>query len=32
MARAGRGRIYRARVYGDLPDVVRRAVRELFRS
>lgn len=32
MARAGRGRLYRARVYGDLPGVVRRAVRELFRS
>ncbi len=32
MARAGRGRLYRARAYQDLPDVVRRAVRELFRS
>jgi Mg-chelatase subunit ChlD len=32
MAQAGRGRIYRARTYADLPDVVRRAVRELFRG
>ena len=32
MSRAGRGRLYRARAYGDLPGVVRRAVRELFRS
>lgn len=32
MARAGRGRLYRARAYQDLPGVVRRAVRELFRS
>ncbi len=32
MAQAGRGRLYRARTYADLPDVVRRAVRELFRG
>jgi Mg-chelatase subunit ChlD len=32
MARAGRGRLYRARAYGDLPGVVRAAVRELFHS
>ena len=32
MARAGRGRLYRARAYGDLPGVVRVAVRELFRG
>lgn len=32
MARAGRGRLYRARTYPDLPAVVRRAVRELFRG
>lgn len=32
MARAGRGRLYRARSYGDLPGVVRLAVRDLFRS
>ncbi|MFZ5475991.1 MAG: VWA domain-containing protein [Myxococcota bacterium] len=32
MARAGRGRLYRARAYGDLPSVVRGAVRELFRG
>ncbi len=32
MAQAGRGRLYRARTYGDLPGVVRRAVRELFRG
>lgn len=32
MARAGRGRIYRARAYADLPSVVRTAVRELFRG
>jgi len=32
MAAAGRGRIYRARAWVDLPDVVRRAVRELFRT
>ncbi|MSQ03759.1 MAG: VWA domain-containing protein [Myxococcales bacterium] len=32
MARAGRGRLYRARAYQDLPTVVRRAVSELFRS
>jgi hypothetical protein len=31
MARAGNGRQYRARTYVDLPEVVRRAVRELFR-
>jgi Mg-chelatase subunit ChlD len=31
MARAGRGKLYRARTYGDLPQVVRGAVRELFR-
>lgn len=32
MAQAGHGRLYRARTYADLPDVVRRAVRELFRG
>jgi len=32
MARAGRGRLYRARSYQDLPGVVRVAVRELFRG
>lgn len=32
MARAGRGRLYRARAWQDLPSVVRRAVSELFRS
>ncbi len=32
VALAGRGRIYRARAYADLPGVVRRAVRELFRT
>lgn len=32
MARAGRGKLYRARAYQDLPGVVRRAVRELFRG
>jgi Mg-chelatase subunit ChlD len=32
MARAGRGRLYRARTYADLPGVVRTAVRELFRG
>jgi Mg-chelatase subunit ChlD len=32
MARAGRGRLYRARAYQDLPGVVRTAVRELFRG
>jgi Ca-activated chloride channel family protein len=31
MARAGRGKLYRARSYADLPGVVRSAVRELFR-
>ena len=31
MARAGRGKLYRARTYADLPLVVRGAVRELFR-
>ena len=31
MARAGRGKLYRARTYADLPGVVRGAVRELFR-
>ncbi len=31
MARAGRGKLYRARTYADLPRVVRGAVRELFR-
>ncbi len=32
MARAGRGKLYRARTYADLPQVVRGAVRELFRA
>lgn len=32
MARAGRGKLYRARAYADLPRVVREAVRELFRG
>lgn len=32
MATAGRGRLYRARTYGDLPEVVRNAVRQLFRG
>lgn len=32
MSSAGRGRIYRAHTWGDLPGIVRRAVRELFRS
>lgn len=32
MAQTGRGRLYRARTYGDLPGVVRGAVRELFRG
>jgi hypothetical protein len=32
MARAGRGKLYRARTYADLPTVVRGAVRELFRG
>lgn len=32
MAQAGRGRIYRARTYADLPSVVRVAVRQLFRG
>jgi uncharacterized protein with von Willebrand factor type A (vWA) domain len=32
MANAGRGRLYRATRYADLPGVVRRAVRELFRA
>lgn len=32
IAAAGRGRLYRARAYADLPEVVRRAVRELFRT
>lgn len=31
MASAGRGRLFRAVTYGDLPAVVRDAVRELFR-
>jgi Mg-chelatase subunit ChlD len=31
LARAGRGKLYRARTYADLPLVVRGAVRELFR-
>lgn len=31
MARAGRGRRFRARTYADLPRIVRDAVRELFR-
>lgn len=31
MSRAGRGKLYRARTYADLPGVVRGAVRELFR-
>lgn len=32
MANAGRGRLYRARAYADLPDVVRTAVRQIFRA
>lgn len=32
IAHAGRGRLFRATRYGDLPGVVRRAVRVLFRS
>ncbi|MBM4368109.1 MAG: VWA domain-containing protein, partial [Deltaproteobacteria bacterium] len=32
MARAGHGKLYRARAYQDLPGVVRTAVRELFRG
>jgi len=32
MAQKGHGRLYRARTYGDLPGVVRTAVRELFRG
>ncbi len=32
MARAGRGRHYRAELYADLPAVVRRLVRESFGS
>lgn len=32
MARAGRGKLYRARSYADLPSVVREAIRELFRG
>ncbi len=32
MARAGHGKLYRARTYQDLPGVVRTAVRELFRG
>ena len=32
LAGAGNGRLYRARRYGDLPEVVRLAVRELFRG
>ncbi len=32
MARAGHGKLYRARSYQDLPGVVRTAVRELFRG
>ncbi len=32
MAQEGHGRIYRATRYADLPGVVRRAVRELFRG
>lgn len=31
MAAAGRGRVFRALTYQDLPNVVRTAVRELFR-
>ncbi|MFT5680796.1 MAG: Mg-chelatase subunit ChlD [Myxococcota bacterium] len=31
MARAGRGRCYRAQTYEELPGVVRRLVRECFR-
>lgn len=32
LAAAGRGRLYRARAYADLPGVVRGAVRELYRA
>jgi Mg-chelatase subunit ChlD len=32
MATAGRGRMYRARSYADLPEIVRTAIRELFRG
>ncbi len=32
MASAGRGRVFRALTYQDLPRVVRDAVRELFRT
>ena len=32
MSQAGRGKLYRAISYADLPVVVRRAVRELFRG
>lgn len=32
LALMGRGRLFRAAAYRDLPDVVRRAVRELFRG
>ncbi len=32
LAERGRGRVYRARSWLDLPEVTRRAVRELFRS
>lgn len=32
MANAGRGRLYRARSYADLPEVVKTAVRQLFRA
>jgi len=31
MASAAQGKLFRARTYGDLPGVVRDAVRELFR-
>lgn len=32
MAEAGRGRVYRAPRYEDLPEVVRQLVRDLFRG
>lgn len=32
MAQAGRGKLFRARAYQDLPGVARRAVRDLFRG
>jgi hypothetical protein len=32
MAAAGRGRLYRATTYAELPEVVHRLVREVFRA